>query len=98
MPIPLILFYDKANLDRLGGLAVAHLLFSWFSLTKSLRHKIFLWGVKAYIPNLDIGEGKSNLKSADEIGIEHHLVLAEVLQDFEQIYKGGGFKLMLVVN
>ena len=92
MPIPLILFYDKANLDRSGGLAVAPLLFTWGFFKNSVRHKSFVWRIKAYIPNLDIGQGKSNLKSADEKQREHHLVLAEALKDFQEICEAGGFK------
>jgi len=92
MPIPLILFYDKANLDRSGGLAVAPLLFTWGFFKNSVHYKSFVWKIKAYIPNLDIGQGKSNLKSADEKQREHHLVLAEALRDFQEICDAGGFK------
>lgn len=95
MPVPLILFYDKANLDQKGGLAVAPLLFTFGFFKAAARHKSFIWRVLAYVPNLDIGQGKSNTKDADEKQREHHKVLTEALRELQEICEAGGIKTVI---
>ena len=92
MPVPIIIFYDKANLDRKGGLAVAPLIFTFGFFRSSIRRKSLLWRILAYVPNLDIGKGKSNAKDANEKQREHHRVLALALSELQSICQRGGLK------
>ena len=92
MPVPLIFFYDKANLDRKGGLAVAPLIFTIGFFKASRRRKSLFWRVLAYVPNLDIGQGRSNSKNATVKQREHHQVLSLIFTELQSICKRGGIK------
>ena len=95
MPVPIKIFYDKANLDQKGGLAVAPVLFSLGFLKTEILHQSFSWRILSYIPNLEIGQGRSNTKGADEKQREHHKVLAEALKEFQEVCNSGGFKTVI---
>ena len=92
MPVPLVFFYDKANLDRKGGLAVAPLIFTIGFFKAALRRKSFLWRILAYVPNLDIGQGRSSSKDANVKQREHHQVLSLAFSEFQSICEKGGLK------
>ena len=92
MPIPLVFFYDKANLDFNGGLASSPLLFTLGFLKSSARARILFWRLLAIIPNMSIGKGRSNTKSADEKASDHHKVLRVAFSELERICNQGGFK------
>ena len=49
----------------------------------------------AYIPNLEIGQGRSNTKSANEKQREHHKVLTEAFRELQAVCNAGGFKTIL---
>ena len=92
MPVPIFIFYDKANLDQKGGLAVAPVLFSLGFIKTAILHRSFAWRILSYVPNLDIGQGRSNTKGADEKQREHHKVLTEAFKEFQEVCTSGGFK------
>ena len=92
MPVPLIFFYDKANLDRKGGLAVAPLIFTVGFFKSSCRRKSLFWRVLAYVPNLDIGQGRSSSKDPKIKQREHHQVLSLIFSEFQSICEKGGIK------
>ena len=66
VPIPPNFFYDKVNLDTNGGMVLAPLIFTFEFFKNKVFRKTSFWRILDYIPNLDIGHGKSSTKSADE--------------------------------
>ena len=88
-------FYDKDNLDRHGGLAIAPVLFTFGFIKSIVRHLSYAWRILGYVPNLDIGQGTSNKKSADEKQREHHMVLSTIFSKLQHISANGGFKTMV---
>lgn len=92
MPIPLVFFYDKANLDRFGALACSPLIFSFGFFKNCARARRMFWRILALVPNLGVGKGKSNKKTANEKSNEHHKVLKKAFEEFIAIVNAGGFK------
>lgn len=95
LPLTLIFFYDKANFDRKGGLAVSPLIFIIGFFHVSKRRKSNFWQVLGYVPNLDIGQGRSCSKSPDIKQREHHQVLALLFSELQSICKKGGIKTII---
>ena len=95
MPIPLIFFYDKANLDRKGGLAVAPVIFTIGFFKVSKRRKSNFWRMLGYVPNLEIGLGRSDCKDANIKQQEHHQVLSLLFSDLRSICNKGGIKTVI---
>ena len=93
MAVPLILFYDKATMDRYNILSTAPILASFGFLKNSVRTRRFVWRIVTLVPNLSIGKGRSKNKGADTKAEEHHKVLKAVFKEFEDIVnKDGGIK------
>jgi hypothetical protein len=55
-------------------------------------HLSSLWRVIVYTPNLDVGRGQPNKKTADTKQREHHKCLKELLHEFQTITGKGGVK------
>ena len=86
MPVPLVIFYDKAHVDPTGILAAAPVLVTLgFFKTKRLHLKD-LWRILGYAPNLDVGQGRTEKKTADENKREHHNVLSKIFRELHDIY------------
>ena len=92
MPVPLVFFYDKANLDRNGGLALSPLIFTFGFFKSKRRRRSKFWRPLAYVPNLDIGQGRSSSKNAFVKQQEHHQVLAVVFDELQKVSQDGGVK------
>lgn len=92
MPVPLIFFYDEANLDFWGGLSSAPFLMSLAFFTPFVRARYFAWRVISFVPNLGIGRGRAQTKSAEDKTREHHFILREVLRELREICLAGGLK------
>lgn len=95
MPIPLIFFYDEANLDMHGGLATSPLIFSFGFFKNCVRTRRLVWRVLALIPNLKIGKGRDKCKKPVDKCNEHHEVLREALRELQDIMNKGGFKTVI---
>ena len=78
-PVPLIFFYNKANLDSKGGLAVAPIMFILRFLGGVMRGESFLWHVLAYISKLHIRKVRSLSKDSKVKRREHKQVLSLVV-------------------
>ena len=92
MPVPLVIFYDKAHVDRTGILAAAPVLVTLgFFKTKRLHLKD-LWRILGCAPNLDVGRGRTKKKTADEKQREHHNVLREIFRELHDICHQGGIR------
>lgn len=92
MAIPLIFFFDKANLDFHGGLASSPLIFTIAFFLGSARARIQFWRLLAIIPNLGIGRGKSCTMTADQKEEERHMALKIAFEDLQAIFNKGGIR------
>jgi len=92
MPVPLILFYDEANVDFFGGLKSAPIMFSLGLFKNSCRARLLFWRILAIVPNLSAGKGKSDTTSPDDKAKDHHYILREALSELERICNHGGIR------
>ena len=92
MPIPLILFYDEANVDFFGGLKSAPIMFSLGLFKNACRARLRFWRTLAVVPNLSAGKGKSDTTSAEDKARDHHLILREAMSELERICNQGGIR------
>jgi hypothetical protein len=92
MAIPLIFFYDEAQLDYYGGIAASPLVFTVAFFTHSARARIQFWRVLSIIPNLKVGRGKSTTMTADEKAEEHQRALKIAFEELQGIFNNGGIK------
>ena len=92
VPIPLTFLYNKENLERNSGLVLAPLISTFRFFNNKVCRKSSFWRILAYIPNLDIGNGKSITKSADEKQREHHQLLTKALQEMQEVCDKGEWK------
>ena len=91
MPVPIIMYYDKAALPQTGDLAMAPIFFTYGFFRSSWQQKSFIWRIPGYIPNLSVGTGRSDTKYANEKEREHHLCLVALMREFKDICNAGGF-------
>ena len=92
MPIPLVLFYDEANVDFFGGLKSAPVMMSLGFFSNFCRARLAFWRVLAIVPNLSLGKGKSNTASPEQKAKEHHQILRSIFKELERITSSGGIK------
>ena len=92
MPVPLILFYDEANVDFFAGLKSAPIMFSLGLFKNSCRARLLFWRVLAIVPNLSAGKGKSDTTTPDDKAKDHHHILREALSELERISHHGGIR------
>ena len=64
VPVPVYIYYNKANLTQNGDLALAPLIFTLVFFKSVWRHKTAVWRIFGYMPNLSIGVDKN--MTADE--------------------------------
>ena len=95
MPVPLIFFSDKANLDSAGALATTPVMFSLGFLKNSVRTRRFAWRMLGLVPNLGIGKGRSKVKSANTKAEEYHKVLREIFREVQDVVNKGGIRVKI---
>ena len=92
MPVPLVIFYDKAHVDRAGILAAAPVLVTLGFFKAQCLQRKDLWRILGYVPNLDVGRGRNKNKSADEKQREHHKVLGAIFRELHDVCHRGGIR------
>ena len=63
--------------------------------TNSIRASMSIWRLLLLVPNLNIGQGRANLKTAHQNAQEHHKVIKRAFEELQAKCDYGGFKTVI---
>ena len=96
MPVPIIMYYDEAHVDRNGALGASPFLATVGFIRVTSRRLLSNWRIWGYVPKLDVGRGRTSTMDATAKQREHHKILSVILREFQELTARGGIKTVVM--